>query len=117
MNPYWSYVLTAVGVFGLWLAGRKNLWGWAVGLGAQVLWIAYAYFTDQPGFYISALAYGTVYARNLRRWAKERREEREGAEWFERVLSAPPSAEALAFMRGRLRRGDLARKKTKEEGS
>jgi hypothetical protein len=37
MNPMWSWVLTAVGVTGLYLAGRKVWWAWFVGLGAQVL--------------------------------------------------------------------------------
>lgn len=72
MNPAWSYVLTAVGAFGLYLAGRKNPMGWAVGLGAQALWIAYASATNQPGFYISAIAYGFVYARNFLAWRRER---------------------------------------------
>jgi hypothetical protein len=67
---WWSFVLTAVGVFGLFLAGRKSKWGWAVGLGAQALWIAYATFTHQWGFYVSALAYGWVYARNFMAWRK-----------------------------------------------
>lgn len=68
MNPYWSYLLTAVGVFGLWLAGRKDRRGWMVGIGAQTLWIAYATATHQWGFYISALAYGWVYVKNARAW-------------------------------------------------
>lgn len=68
MNPYWSYLLTAVGVFGLYLAGRKDRRGWMVGIGAQVLWIAYATATHQWGFYVSALAYGWVYAKNARSW-------------------------------------------------
>ena len=71
MSPYWSYLLTAVGIFGIYLAGRKNLYGWAVGLGAQVLWIAYAFSTEQWGFIVSAFAYGSVYAKNWSRWAKE----------------------------------------------
>lgn len=68
MNPYWSYLLTAVGVFGLWLAGRKDHRGWMVGVGAQVLWIAYATATQQWGFYVSALAYGWVYIKNAKAW-------------------------------------------------
>jgi len=68
MNPYWSYLLTAVGVFGLYLAGRKDRRGWMVGIGAQVLWIAYATATHQWGFYVSAVAYGWVYARNAHAW-------------------------------------------------
>lgn len=71
MNAYWSYLLTAVGVFGLWLAGRKDRRGWIVGVFAQVLWIAYATATQQWGFYVSALAYGWVYVRNARAWRPE----------------------------------------------
>ena len=41
MNPGWSYILTAIGVFGLWLAGRKDWRGWLVGLSAQGVWLAY----------------------------------------------------------------------------
>ena len=65
---WWSFLLTAIGVFGLWAAGSKKPWGWAVGLGAQVLWIAYAVQSEQWGFIVSAFAYGSVYARNLRKW-------------------------------------------------
>lgn len=68
MNPYWSYLLTAVGVFGLWLAGRHDRRGWIVGIGAQSLWIAYATATHQWGFYVSALAYGWVYIKNALAW-------------------------------------------------
>lgn len=67
---WWSWVLTAVGVFGLWLAGRKSPWGWAVGFGAQGLWIAYALVTVQYGFLASAVAYGSVYARNFLAWKR-----------------------------------------------
>lgn len=70
---WWSLLLTAVGLAGLWLAGQDNRWGWAVGLGAQLLWIAYAVTTSQWGFLLSAGAYGFVYARNLRRARREPR--------------------------------------------
>lgn len=70
MSAYWSWILTAVGVTGLYLAGRKNWIGWAVGLGAQVLWLAYAVTTRQWGFLVSAGAYGWVYFTNLRRWLR-----------------------------------------------
>lgn len=70
MSAWWSWALTAVGVFGLYLAGRKSPWGWAVGIGAQLLWFAYAVSTQQWGFVASCLAYGTVYVRNFRVWRK-----------------------------------------------
>ena len=68
MSPLWSYLLTVVGVFGLWLAGRKDRRGWMVGVGAQMLWVAYAITTRQWGFLVSAGAYGWVYAKNARAW-------------------------------------------------
>jgi nicotinamide riboside transporter PnuC len=69
---WWSIMLTAVGVTGLWIAGRRSAWGWVIGLGAQVLWVAYAVATRQWGFIGSALAYGFVYGRNALRWHRER---------------------------------------------
>jgi len=65
---WWSWVLTAVGVTGLYLAGRKVWWAWLIGLGAQLLWMAYALSTQQYGFLVSAVAYGWVYATNARKW-------------------------------------------------
>jgi hypothetical protein len=67
---WWSWLLMAVGVTGLWAAGSRKAWGWAVGIGAQVLWIAYALATHQYGFLVSAFAYGSVYVRNYRAWRK-----------------------------------------------
>jgi hypothetical protein len=68
VNQAWSWLLTAVGVTGLILAGRNLWWAWLIGLGAQVLWIAYAIVTRQWGFIASAFIYGTVYVINTRRW-------------------------------------------------
>lgn len=72
MIAWWSWLLTAVGVTGLYFAGRKRALGWAIGLGAQLLWIAYALSTRQYGFLASAAAYGWVYAKNFRAWRAER---------------------------------------------
>jgi hypothetical protein len=70
MNQLWSWTLTAIGVTGLYLAGRRSWTGWAIGLAAQTLWLTYAIVTRQWGFIVSALAYGAVYTRNLRAWLK-----------------------------------------------
>jgi hypothetical protein len=75
----WSLVLGAVGVFGLYLAGRKSWVGWAINAAAQLLWLAYAIVTEQYGFIITALAYGWVYLRNLRAWWLEERAQKEVA--------------------------------------
>lgn len=73
MNQWWSWLLTGVGVTGLYFAGRKNKVGWAIGFAAQSLWILYAVATRQWGFIVSAGAYGSVYARNWLRWRREAR--------------------------------------------
>lgn len=71
-NLVWSLVLAAVGIYGIYLAGSKNIWGWAVSFAAQLLWIIFALVTAQYGFILSALVYGWVYARNYIRWKRER---------------------------------------------
>lgn len=71
MSAWWSWALTAVGVYGLWLAGRRSPRGWAVGIFAQILWFAYAVSTRQWGFLVSCFAYGAVYIRNFRTWRAE----------------------------------------------
>lgn len=73
----WSFILAGVGILGIYLAGRRSLWGWAIGVGAQMLWIVYAIVTQQWGFIASALSYAAVYALNWRRWAREQRAARE----------------------------------------
>lgn len=69
----WSWILTAVGIAGLYLAGSKNKLGWLLGLFAQILWFLFAIATEQYGFIFSAFAYGFVYIRNYIRWGSEKK--------------------------------------------
>ena len=71
MTWWWSWLLAIVGITGIFLAGSKHKSGWAVGLGAQALWLAYAVVTRQWGFLVTALVYGAVYARNWLRWSRD----------------------------------------------
>lgn len=90
----WSWILTAVGVTGLYIAGRKSWVGWAIGLCAQVLWVAYALSTRQFGFLVSAGAYGWVYAKNLRAWRKQAADaDRVGVEETTRKPSHAPECD------------------------
>lgn len=75
MEWWWSWLLMAVGVTGLYFAGRKRALGWGIGFGAQVLWFTYALATEQYGFIVSCLVYGGVYAKNFLAWRKEEKEE------------------------------------------
>jgi len=83
-----SYVLAAGGILGIWLAGRKNLWGWALGLSMQVLWVGFAIVTAQYGFLLSAAGYGWVYWHNWSKWRREQRAEAEGLEVLARRVNA-----------------------------
>lgn len=69
----WSWILTGIGVTGWYLAGRRNRWGWAIGILVQILWFAYAIVTGQYGFIVGSLLYGAVAAKNFRAWTLEAR--------------------------------------------
>lgn len=93
MNPAWSYILTALGITGLILAGSKKRLGWLLGLAAQPLWVAYALVSGQWGFVASGLIYGGVYLRNWYRWRREARIAAQEERWsaFGRRLPTGPA--------------------------
>lgn len=66
----WSWILTAFGVVGLILAGRRKWQGWAIGLVTQVFWLWFAVASGQWGFIVSAIAYGIAYSINIWKWRK-----------------------------------------------
>ena len=68
---YWSYLLAAVGVTGIFFVGRKTIWGWLILCVSECLWIVYALETKQYGFIISALAYGAVYVKSYIGWRRD----------------------------------------------
>lgn len=68
---WWSWVLAAIGVSGIFFVGQKTIWGWLVLLANEVLWTVYAIATEQYGFIFSAVAYGIVYIRSFLHWRKD----------------------------------------------
>lgn len=75
MNQWWSWLLAAFGLAGIWLAGRKNSAGWLLGAATQLLWVTYAIATRQWGFIATALAYSTMYLHNWRKWRRAPQED------------------------------------------
>lgn len=67
----WSFTLAAIGILGIYLAGKNNKWGWAIGLFAQVLWLIFAIVTQQYGFIFTAFAYGYIYSLNFIKWYRK----------------------------------------------
>lgn len=78
-SQWWSIALTAVGLTCFVLAGRKVWWTWYVGIGGQIVWLAYAMKTQQWGFLVGVVAYTVVYAGNARRWTRDHQAEKEAA--------------------------------------
>lgn len=67
----WSYVLAAIGVAGIFLVGRKTIWGWLILLLNECIWVAYAITTKQYGFILMATAYSAVYIKSFIHWKRE----------------------------------------------
>lgn len=68
----WSCLLTAVGITGFFLAGRKVWWAWYLNITCQALWFSYAIVTEQYGFIGAAALYTYVFTQNAIKWTKER---------------------------------------------
>jgi hypothetical protein len=67
----WSWVLAFIGVSGIFLVGRKTIWGWLVLLTNEFLWIVYALTTKQYGFIFAAISYGIVYVKSFMHWRRD----------------------------------------------
>jgi nicotinamide riboside transporter PnuC len=67
----WSWILAAIGVTGIFLVGKKTIYGWLILLLNECIWIAYALATDQYGFIVMALSYAAVYVKSYLGWRKD----------------------------------------------
>ena len=63
--PFWSWLLTGLQVLALRSAGTGRWWGWLLGAGVQLPWIAYAVVTGQAGFIAGCAISGAVQTRNF----------------------------------------------------
>lgn len=68
----WSWLLTAVGLVGFVLAGRRVWWCWYINIACQGLWFTYAIVTKQYGFVASAIVYVIVFGNNAIKWTRSR---------------------------------------------
>jgi hypothetical protein len=71
MTQYWSWLLAVIGVGGIFLVGRKTIWGWLILCVNECIWILYALATKQYGFIVMAVAYALVYIKSYRQWRKD----------------------------------------------
>lgn len=66
-----SWYLTIFSLLGVWMVGRKEIGGWLVSLGTQILWFVYAITTKQYGFVFSAVVFSVIYIVNYRKWKND----------------------------------------------
>jgi hypothetical protein len=67
----WSWILAVLGITGIFLVGRKTIWGWLVLCANEILWVTYAIVTKQYGFIAMAIAYVLVYLKSYIHWKRE----------------------------------------------
>jgi hypothetical protein len=67
---WWSWLLTIIGLTGMWIVGNKHRWGFLLNFGNQALWITYALKSKQLGFLPASLLWGALYLRNWLRWGR-----------------------------------------------
>lgn len=68
---WWSWLLTAVGITGFILAGKKIWWAWYFNIACQALWFTYSFVSHQTGFLVASVLYTIVFTRNAIAWTKE----------------------------------------------
>lgn len=73
---YGGYGLSALGITGQLLAGRRNAWGWILGLVSQCAWVTYIAATDQWSLIWGTVAYAVTYVINFRTERRKQRTER-----------------------------------------
>jgi len=71
MQQWQSWALSCVGVIGIYLTGRKNWRGYAVGIFTECAWVWYAIVTRQWGFIFGSTIYVSVYLFNINKWITE----------------------------------------------
>lgn len=71
-----TWLMSAITITSMWLAGGKRLSAWVLGLINQVLWVTYIYQKQAWGFVPMTAALTFVYSRNLLKWHAERAAQR-----------------------------------------
>jgi hypothetical protein len=66
-----SYVITAVGIVGFKLAGKKIWWAWWINVANQIMWTVFALATEYYAFLIGTAFYFFVFTQNAVQWTRE----------------------------------------------
>lgn len=90
------WVMSAITLTSMYLAGNKSPAAWTLGLSNQVLWLAFIVHTEAWGLLPMLLGMVVVYSRNLLKWRREL------TPWYERIAigSTPPTPRKLYRAKG-----------------
>lgn len=67
---YLPYLLSAITIYSMLLAGNKKRGAWLVGLVNQLLWLVWIVLSGAWGLLPMNIALWVVYARNYIKWTK-----------------------------------------------
>ena len=70
----YSWILTAIGLLGFYLAGKRVWWAWYINILNQAVWFFYALGTRQWGFLVGVVFYTVVFSKNALGWTKDKDE-------------------------------------------
>lgn len=68
---YIPFVLSAISIYAMILAGNKNKRTWLVGLANQVLWLSWIIMSETWGLLPMNIAIWIVYTRNHIKWTND----------------------------------------------
>jgi len=71
VDQYWSWLLSILGGFSIYLAGKKDWRAWGITLLCETIWLTYAITTKQYGFFVGVVIYGIIATKNLVQWKRE----------------------------------------------
>ena len=68
MNFNYTWIMSALTLFTMYLAGNKNKHAWVIGLFNQILWAFFIYQTQALGLIPMTIALVGIYTKNLYQW-------------------------------------------------
>jgi hypothetical protein len=71
IRSYLPWLMSAVTIYMTVLAGNKNRFAWAIGLGNQLLWLVWIVASSAWGLLPMNIALWIVYGRNHLKWRAE----------------------------------------------
>jgi hypothetical protein len=68
IKDYLPWLLSAITIYSMWLAGERSKHTWLIGLANQALWLVWIVATQAWGLLPMNLALWFVYGRNHWKW-------------------------------------------------